>query len=47
MPIRAVIFDIRGVLERIGDANAELGASWRARLGLDQAAVSELLGRAR
>lgn len=38
MSIGAVIFDIGGVLERVGDADAELGAVWRRRLGLDQAA---------
>jgi epoxide hydrolase-like predicted phosphatase len=35
--IRAVIFDIGGVLERVADADAVLGAKWRDRLGLDQA----------
>jgi putative hydrolase of the HAD superfamily len=38
--IRAVIFDIGGVLERVADPDIELGAKWRARLGLDQAAFS-------
>lgn len=38
--IQAVIFDIGGVLERIADPDLELGARWRDRLGLTQAAFS-------
>jgi epoxide hydrolase-like predicted phosphatase len=38
--ICAVIFDIGGVLERVADPDVELGAKWRGRLGLDQAAFS-------
>ncbi len=32
--IRAIVFDIGGVLERIGDPDLTLGAKWRDRLGL-------------
>ena len=45
MPISAVIFDIGGVLERVGDPDAELGAKWRARLGMDQAAFAGAMRR--
>ncbi len=45
MRIQAFIFDIGGVLERVGDADAELGAKWRERLGLDQAAFSNAMSR--
>ena len=41
--IRAVIFDIGGVLERVADLDLELGAKWRDRLGLDQTAFSAAL----
>jgi len=34
MPVRAVVFDIGGVLERVEDFEAALGAAWRARLGM-------------
>jgi len=34
MPIRAVAFDIGGVLERIDDFEAVLSAAWRDRLGM-------------
>src|SRR5258706_5863962 len=33
MPIRSVVFDIGGVLERVDDVEAVLGAAWRERLG--------------
>ncbi|HEX5189125.1 MAG TPA: HAD family phosphatase [Streptosporangiaceae bacterium] len=45
MPISAVIFDIGGVLERVGDPDAELGAKWRARLGMDHAAFAGAMRR--
>ena len=45
MSIGAVIFDIGGVLERVGDADAELGAVWRQRLGLGQAAFDARMAR--
>lgn len=38
--IHAVIFDIGGVLEHVADPDIELGAKWRERLGLEQAAFS-------
>ena len=41
--IRAVIFDIGGVLEHVADADDELGAKWRDRLGVDQAAFTAAL----
>src|SRR5258706_691335 len=34
MPIRSVVFDIGGVLERVDDVEAVLGAAWRERLGV-------------
>jgi putative hydrolase of the HAD superfamily len=34
MPIRSVVFDIGGVLERVDDFEAVLGAAWRERLGM-------------
>ncbi len=34
MAIRAVVFDVGGVLERVGDADVWLGA-WRTRLGIE------------
>src|SRR5712671_3973736 len=34
MPIRSVVFDIGGVLERVDDVEAVLGAAWRERLGM-------------
>ncbi len=34
MPIRAVVFDIGGVLERVDDFEAVLSAAWRERLGM-------------
>lgn len=43
--IRAVIFDIGGVLERVADPDLELGAKWRDRLGLDQAAFSAAMSK--
>ena len=45
MSIRSVIFDIGGVLERVADPDAELGAKWRDRLGMDQAAFTEAMRR--
>jgi epoxide hydrolase-like predicted phosphatase len=45
MAILAVIFDIGGVLERVGDADAELGATWRDRLGMEQAAFTSAMRR--
>jgi epoxide hydrolase-like predicted phosphatase len=43
MPIRAVAFDIGGVLERIGDPDVELGAKWQERLGLTPADLRSTL----
>lgn len=37
MPIRAVVFDIGGVLERVGEFETELGAKWQDRLGMTAA----------
>ncbi len=34
MPIRSVVFDIGGVLERVDDFEVVLAASWRKRLGM-------------
>jgi HAD superfamily hydrolase (TIGR01509 family) len=34
VPIRAVVFDIGGVLERVDDYETVLGAAWRERLGM-------------
>lgn len=34
LAIRAVVFDIGGVLERVDDYESVLGAAWRARLGM-------------
>jgi epoxide hydrolase-like predicted phosphatase len=34
MPIRSVVFDIGGVLERVDDFEAVLGVAWRERLGM-------------
>ena len=34
MPIRAVVFDIGGVLERVDDYESVLSAAWRERLGM-------------
>ena len=45
MSIRSVIFDIGGVLERVADPDAELGAKWRDRLGMDQAAFTGAMRR--
>jgi epoxide hydrolase-like predicted phosphatase len=45
MAIRTVIFDIGGVLERVGYADAELGTKWRDRLGMDQAAFTGAMRR--
>lgn len=46
MPIRAVIFDIGGVLERVADPDVTLGAKWRDRLGVDQTAFSDAMNSA-
>jgi putative hydrolase of the HAD superfamily len=45
MVVSAVIFDIGGVLERVADPDAELGAKWRDRLGMDQAAFTGAMRR--
>ncbi len=37
MPIRAVVFDIGGVLERVDDYESVLSAAWRERLGMSPA----------
>jgi len=37
MPLRAVVFDIGGVLERVDDFEATLSAAWRQRLGMSPA----------
>ncbi len=42
MTIRAVAFDIGGVLERVGDLNAWLGG-WRQRIGMDVAEFGDRL----
>ena len=34
MPIRSVVFDIGGVLERVDDFETVLGVAWRERLGM-------------
>jgi HAD superfamily hydrolase (TIGR01509 family) len=34
LPIRAVVFDIGGVLERVDDYESVLSAAWRERLGM-------------
>jgi putative hydrolase of the HAD superfamily len=34
VPIRSVVFDLGGVLERVDDFEAVLGAAWRERLGM-------------
>src|SRR6266851_4252295 len=41
MPIRSVVFDIGGVLERVDDFEAVLGAAWRERLRLSPARTEE------
>ncbi|MDR2983227.1 MAG: HAD family phosphatase [Nocardiopsaceae bacterium] len=43
--IRAVIFDIGGVLEHVADPDVELGTKWRDRLGLSQAAFIAAMGK--
>ncbi len=43
MTIKAVAFDIGGVLERVGDVDAWL-SSWRERLGMDGADFATRLG---
>jgi len=45
MVVSAVIFDIGGVLERVADPDAELGAKWRDRLGMDQGAFTSAMRR--
>jgi len=45
LPVRAVIFDIGGVLEHVADPDVRLGGKWRDRLGLDQVAFAEGMGR--
>jgi epoxide hydrolase-like predicted phosphatase len=44
MPVRAVVFDIGGVLERVEDFEAALGAAWRARLGMSPDEFHAALG---
>ena len=44
MAIKAVAFDIGGVLERVGDLDAWLDR-WRLRLGLDRAVFDARLGK--
>ncbi len=45
MPIKAVIFDIGGVLEAVADADETLGLKWQNRLGLDRAAFAGAIRR--
>ena len=43
MAVRAVAFDIGGVLERVGDLDEWLGR-WRGRVGLDEGVFQDRLG---
>src|SRR5215813_11904481 len=45
-PIKAVVFDIGGVLEHVADPDAEFGGKWCARLGIGQAAFAAAMHRA-